>query len=271
MSHVSERPLPHRIAVANQKGGVGKTTTAISLAAALARGGHPTLLLDLDPQGNASTGLAIARDQRQAGTYELLAGNSPLIAHTRPTAVTNLAIVPASPDLAGAEIELVSEPRREYRLAEALTSPRIDSSAFAFVIIDCPPSLALLTVNGLVAADSVLVPLQCEFFALEGLSQLTRTIELVRRRFNPRLSLAGILLTMHDRRNNLSDLVATDARSFFGEKVFETTIPRNIRLSEASSHGKPILDYDPRSPGALAYLRFTEELLQRQQPLPAQE
>jgi len=251
------------IAVANQKGGVGKTTTAINLATALAATGQNVLLIDLDPQGNASTGLGISRNDRSAGTYALLLGEAPATKLARPSYIPNLAVIPADPDLAGAEIELVAEDRREFRLREALRDAPA-GSAHDYIIIDCPPSLGLLTLNGLVAADCVLVPLQCEFFALEGLTQLTRTIDIVKRKLNPALRLQGIVLTMFDRRNNLSDLVAADARSFFGARVFETVIPRNIRVSEAPSHGKPVLLYDFRSPGAQAYVRLAQEVLQRE-------
>ena len=250
------------IAVANQKGGVGKTTTAINLATALAAAGQRVLLLDLDPQGNASTGLGIGRNDRSAGTYALLLGEASAETLSRASYIPGLAIIPADPDLAGAEIELVAEARREFRLREALHG--LGAAAPDYIIIDCPPSLGLLTLNGLVAADAVLVPLQCEFFALEDLTQLTRTIELVRRKLNPALRLQGIVLTMFDRRNNLSDLVAADARSFFGDRVFDTVIPRNIRVSEAPSHGKPVLLYDFKSPGAQAYVRLAQELLQRE-------
>jgi len=251
------------LAVANQKGGVGKTTTAINLATALAYQGEATLLIDLDPQGNASTGLGIEPEDRGTGTYGVLIDRTSVASAIRPTGIEHLSILPAGPELAGAELELVPEDRREYRLREALLSFASLSPAPRRVLIDCPPSLGLLTLNGLVAADAVLVPLQCEFFALEGISQLKRTLDLVRRSLNPELELEGIVLTMFDRRNNLSEQVASDVRGFFGSKVYETVIPRSVRISEAPSHGKPVLSYDPRSPGSLAYTRLAEELLTR--------
>lgn len=251
------------LAVANQKGGVGKTTTAINLATALARSGQSVLLIDLDPQGNASTGLGFGGAERGTGSYRVLTQRAALSDVTRDTAVPGLSLVTAEADLAGAEIELVSLANREFRLREAMQKADVPSR-YSFTLIDCPPSLGLLTLNGLVAADAVLVPLQCEFFALEGITQLMRTIELVRRGLNPGLRLHGIVLTMFDRRNNLSDLVAADVRGFFGARVFETVIPRNIRISEAPSHGKPVLLYDGRSAGAQAYIRLAEEVLQRQ-------
>lgn len=250
---------PAIIAVANQKGGVGKTTTVLNLATAVAAMGQPVLIIDMDPQGNASTGIDIPRSARSPGTYALLTGDEPFDRVLRPTQVPNLWIIPASPDLAGAEIELVTEAKREYRLKSVLR----DADEFSLIIIDCPPSLGLLTLNALVAASSVLVPLQCEFFALEGLSQLVHTIDHVRENLNQNLHLNGIVLTMHDRRNNLSELVAADARSFFGTRVYETVIPRNVRVSEAPSHGKPVLIYDVRSPGAQAYGRLAAEFLRR--------
>ena len=262
-------PSPRIIAIANQKGGVGKTTTAINLATALAAVGENVLLVDLDPQGNASTGLGVTRTDRGRGTYAMLIEKAPLGTVTRQTFVPNLCIIPAEADLVGAEIELVGEDRREFRLRDALRQPAGKRPAFSFILIDCPPSLGLLTLNGLVAADAVLVPLQCEFFALEGISQVMRTIELVRRGLNPALTLQGIVLTMFDRRNNLSDQVAADARGFFGDKVYETVIPRNIRVSEAPSHGKPVILYDFRSPGAQAYVQLANELLRRERALPA--
>jgi chromosome partitioning protein len=253
------------LAIANQKGGVGKTTTAINLATALAANNERVLLIDLDPQGNASTGLGIARTDRAIGSYRLLTEELPAVEAIRTTFIPNLSLITAEADLAGAEIELVSLDRREFRLRDALASLRAQgTSGYTFVLIDCPPSLGLLTLNGLVAADAVLVPLQCEFYALEGISGLVRTIEMVKRGLNPTLRLQGIVLTMFDRRNNLSDLVAADARGFFGETVYETVIPRNIRISEAPSHGKPVLLYDFRSPGAQAYVRLAGEVLRRE-------
>jgi len=257
------------LAIANQKGGVGKTTTAINLATALAATGANVLLIDLDPQGNASTGLGLERNDRRNGTYSLLIDGLRLSEMRRPTLVPNLSLVPSDPDLAGAEVELVTSERREFRLRDALRDARDDGYDPAYTLIDCPPSLGLLTLNGLAAADAVLVPLQCEFFALEGISQLMRTIDLVRRGLNPALRLQGIVLTMHDRRNNLSEQVAADARSFFGKQVYDTVIPRNIRVSEAPSHGKPVLLYDFRSPGAQAYVRLADELLRRERARPA--
>jgi chromosome partitioning protein len=262
-----QKPAPQGgriLAVANQKGGVGKTTTAINLATALAATGASVLVIDLDPQGNASTGLGLGRGERRNGTYSLLTDGLDIAEVQRPTMVPNLWLVPSDPDLAGAEVELVGGDRREFRLRDALRASRTNGLRPAYTLIDCPPSLGLLTLNGLAAADAVLVPLQCEFFALEGISQLLHTIELVQRSLNPALRLQGIVLTMHDRRNNLSEQVAADARSFFGGQVYDTVIPRNIRVSEAPSHGKPVLLYDFRSPGAQAYVRLATELLRRE-------
>ena len=257
---LSSTKQPRIFAIANQKGGVGKTTTAVNLATALAATGESVLLLDLDPQGNASTGLGIDRADRGAGTYALLLDDVPLADVQRPSGIPNLTIVPADQDLAGAEIELATSERREFRLFDALKG----IAGYSYVLIDCPPSLGLLTLNCLVAANAVLVPLQCEFFALEGISQLIRTIDRVKQALNPDLRLQGIVLTMYDRRNNLSDLVAADARSFFGPTVYDTMIPRNIRISESPSHGKPVLLYDYKSPGAQAYVRLAQEVLHRE-------
>ncbi len=251
------------LAIANQKGGVGKTTTAINLATALAATGEKVLLIDLDPQGNASTGLGLSRSDRGNGTYAALLEGATNVGLIRETYIPNLSLIPAEPDLAGAEIELVSLANREYRLREAVAALKA-ANAYTLILIDCPPSLGLLTLNGLVAADAVLVPLQCEFFALEGISQLMRTIELVKHSLNPGLRLQGIVLTMFDRRNNLSDLVAADARGFFGGKVYDVVIPRNVRISEAPSHGKPVLLYDFRSPGAQAYVKLAQEFRRRE-------
>ena len=252
---------PRVLALANQKGGVGKTTTAVNLATALAASGECVLLIDLDPQGNASTGLGVTPDRRGHGTYAALVGEESIAGTVLPTAIPNLSLIPADPDLAGAEIELAGLGRREFKLRDSLQAIR---GGYSFILIDCPPSLGLLTVNGLVASDAVLVPLQCEFFALEGLSHLVRSIERVRQHLNPRLALQGIVLTMFDRRNNLSELVAADVRSYFGARVYDTVIPRNVRVSEAPSHGKPVMLYDFRSPGAQAYLRLAAEVLRRE-------
>jgi chromosome partitioning protein len=250
------------LAVANQKGGVGKTTTAINLATALAAVGERVLVLDLDPQGNASTGLGIGPDRRDPSSYDVLLDGADFGGAVVPSDVPGLSVVPATADLAGAEIELAALPRRNHRLQDVLAGAAA-AADFTHIVVDCPPSLGLLTLNALTAADSVLVPLQCEFFALEGLSQLLRTVDTVRERLNPGLRIEGIVLTMFDRRNNLSEQVAADVRSVLGETVFETVIPRNVRISEAPSHGKPALLYDYRCPGSQAYIRLARELLRR--------
>jgi chromosome partitioning protein len=247
-------------ALVNQKGGVGKTTTAVNLGTALAAMGRTALVIDLDPQGNASTGLGLERGQRLRGTYEMLLGGLALADAVVKTAIPRLSIVPASVDLAGAEIELVNSDRREHRLAEAMSGVKAD---YDYVLIDCPPSLNLLTLNALVAVDALVVPLQTEFYALEGLSNLVQTVERVKRAFNPRLELAGIILTMFDKRNGLSEAVAQDVRTHFSDTVFETIIPRNVRVSEAPSHGLPVLIYDHRCLGAQAYIQLGAEFLKR--------
>ncbi len=253
------------IAVANQKGGVGKTTSAINLATALAATGSSVLLIDLDPQGNASTGLGIGQAQRGASSYHVLVGERAIDEAAMATKVPRLDIVPSTVDLSGAEIELVNLDARTHRLDSALAASR---RAWDVVLIDCPPSLGLLTINAMVAADALLVPLQCEFFALEGLSQLLSTVERIRGRFNPGLSILGVALTMYDRRNRLTDQVATDVRAVLGKVVFDTVIPRNVKLSEAPSHGLPALIYDHRCSGSEAYIALARELITRL-PTPA--
>jgi len=256
---------PRVMVVANQKGGVGKTTTAINLGTALAAVGEPTLVIDIDPQGNASTGLGIPRTERKVTIYDVLMGEAKLADAVMPTRIPRLSIVSSTVDLSGAELEMIDMERRNFRLKDALDEYSVHGSMpFSYVLIDCPPSLTLLTVNAMVAADAVMVPLQCEFFALEGLSQLLKTIELVRANLNPRLEIQGIVLTMFDKRNKLSDQVAADVRQNMGEKVYSTVIPRNVRISEAPSHGLPALVYDLKCPGSQAYIKLAGELIQRE-------
>jgi len=261
---VAEAKKPRILVVANQKGGVGKTTTAINLSTALAAVGQTTLVVDLDPQGNASTGLGISRTDRRISSYDVLMGGADLADAIVPTRIPGLNIVPATVDLSGAELELATESRRNFRLLDAFTRFAQSDSRFSYVLIDCPPALGLLTVNAMAAADAVVVPLQCEFFALEGLSQLLKTIERVRAGLNPRLEIQGVILTMFDKRNNLSEQVASDVRAHLGDKVYQTVIPRNVRISEAPSHGLPALVYDLRCPGSQAYIKLAGELIQRE-------
>lgn len=259
--------LPRLLAVANQKGGVGKTTTAVNLATALAAVGKRVLLVDLDPQGNASTGLGVKRSDIRKSAYDLIFedGIDPASLAVS-TKVPGLYVIPSSMHLAGAEIELVTAKRREYRLREALRRPL----PFDYVITDCPPSLSLVTLNALVAVDAIVVPLQCEFYALEGLSHLVKTIDRVRQHFNPKLDIHGVLLTMFDPRNRLSGAVADDVREYFGEKVYQTVIPRNVRLSEAPSYGLPAIVYDMKCPGAQAYIHLAGEIIRREKKIMAQ-
>jgi chromosome partitioning protein len=263
---------PRILTLANQKGGVGKTTTAINLATALAAVGERVLIIDLDSQGNASTGLGISRNERELSTYDLLLGTARIAQAAVLTEVPNVAIVPSTMDLAGVELTIAQQADRTFRLRDAFRSIdelRIDGQPVSYVLIDCPPSLNLLTVNALVAADAVLVPLQCEFFALEGLSQLLQTIEHIRSTLNPRLSIQGIVMTMFDKRNNLSGQVLNDVRSELGDLVYDTVIPRNVRLSEAPSYGKPALLYDLNCAGSQAYLRLATEVIRRERRLHA--
>lgn len=263
MSDTAKLRQPHILAIANQKGGVGKTTTAINLAAALVEKGAQVLLVDLDPQGNASTGLGVAPSARVKTTYDLLIEETPLVEIIQPTAQAGLSICPATPDLSSADVELVAREKRSFLLHDALRQPDMDRFGFDFVLIDCPPSLNLLTVNAMVACHSVLVPLQTEFFALEGLSQLMLTIRDVRQSANPTLRIEGVVLTMHDSRNRLSQQVEGDARQALGDLVFKTVVPRNVRVSEAPSFAMPVLSYDSASKGAEAYRALAAEILSR--------
>jgi chromosome partitioning protein len=248
------------LAIVNQKGGVGKTTTAVNLATAMAAVGKRALIVDADPQGNASTGLGISRSERGAGCYEMMFDGLSVNDVARPTTIPNLSIVTSSTDLAGAEIQLVTTERRESRMHEAFAR---GASNYDLILIDCPPSLNLITLNALVAASGVLVPLQVEFYALEGITSLLQTVDAVRARFNPALKIEGVILTMYDKRNSLSTAVESDVRAYFGERVFKTVIPRNVRVSEAPSHGKPVLLYDLKCPGSQAYMRLAGELLKQ--------
>jgi chromosome partitioning protein len=261
---------PRIISLANQKGGVGKTTTAINLGTALAAIGERVLIIDLDPQGNASTGLGIDRRDRNASTYDVLMGEVSLRDAVVPTAVPRLHIAPSTMDLSGLELELGTTRDRAFRLRNAIGSLNNNvapDADFTYVLVDCPPSLNLITVNAMAASDAILVPLQCEFFALEGLSQLLQTVEQVRSTLNPELSIHGIVLTMYDSRNNLSNQVVADVRQFMGKKVYDTMIPRNVRISEAPSYGKPVLVYDLKCAGSEAYLKLATEVIQREREL----
>jgi len=263
---------PRVLAVANQKGGVGKTTTAINLGTALAAVGETVLIVDLDPQGNASTGLGIHRRAHQKSTYHVLLGEATLRDVIVESGIPRLHCAPSTMDLLGAELELAGIDRKTHRLSDAigtLCKAGEGGTAYTYILVDCPPSLNLLTINSLSAADAVLVPLQCEFFALEGLSQLIRTVERVKTSLNPRLSIQGVVLTMFDRRNNLSEQVADDVRSVLGDKVYQTVIPRNVRISEAPSHGKPVLLYDHACVGSQAYIRLASEIIRRERELRA--
>jgi chromosome partitioning protein len=270
---VFTRPPGARIlAVANQKGGVGKTTTAINLGTALAAVGETVLIVDLDPQGNASTGLGITRKPAQKSSYHVLMGEAVLREVIVESGIPRLYCVPSTMDLLGAELELAEIDRKTFRLADAIKRLQTEASPtrrYTYILVDCPPSLNLLTINSLSAADAVLVPLQCEFFALEGLSQLLKTVERVKANLNPRLTIQGVVLTMFDRRNSLSEQVAEDVRSVLGDKVYQTVIPRNVRVSEAPSYGKPVLLYDNGCSGSQAYIRLASEVIRRERELRA--
>lgn len=267
-------PRPRVLVMANQKGGVGKTTTAINLGTALAAVGETVLVIDLDPQGNASTGLGVDRKARKISTYDVLLGESSLAEAIVPTAVPRLSIAPSTLDLLGVELQIAGDKDRAFRLKRAIAelapaARREQIPAFSYVLVDCPPSLNLLTINALAGADSVVVPLQCEFFALEGLSQLLSTVDQVRKTLNPGLTIHGIVLTMFDPRNNLATQVVADVRRFMGDKVYDTVIPRNVRVSEAPSYGKPVLLYDLKCSGSQAYLKLATEVIQREKQLRA--
>lgn len=265
-----ERGRPRILALANQKGGVGKTTTAINLGTALAAIGERVLIVDLDPQGNASTGLGIDRRNRSCSTYDVLVGEAKLREAIIPTAVPRLHIAASTMDLSGLELELGTTRDRAFRLRDAIADLNVNvapDTDYTYVLVDCPPSLNLITVNAMAASHAILVPLQCEFFALEGLSQLLQTVEQVRSTLNPTLSIHGIVLTMFDSRNNLSNQVVADVRQFMGKKVYDTMIPRNVRISEAPSYGKPVLVYDLKCVGSDAYLKLATEVIQRERDL----
>ncbi len=267
---MSKQATQRILAIANQKGGVGKTTTAINLGTALAAVGEKVLVIDLDPQGNASTGLGIARQSGQDSTYHVLVGEAELASIIKDSGIPNLDCAPSTMDLLGAELELAAFERKTHRLKDAIE--KLNGGAgqkYNYILVDCPPSLNLLTINSLTAADAVLVPLQCEFFALEGLSQLLKTVERVKTTLNPRLTIQGVVLTMFDKRNSLSEQVAQDVRSVLGEKVYETVIPRNVRISEAPSYGRPVLLYDHACLGSQAYIHLASEVIRRERTLKA--
>lgn len=256
--------MPRVLAIANRKGGVGKTTTTVNVATAMAAAGKKVLVVDLDPQGNASTSMGVNKRGRMASSYDVLIGQAKLAEAIVWTEIPNFSIVPSSPDLAGAEIELVDVERREFALKDALNREAVN---YDYVLIDCPPSLSLVTINALVAANAVIVPLQCEFLALEGITDLIRNINQIKRKFNPDLELQGVVLTMYDKRNNLTQMVEEDVRNFFGKKVYQTVIPRNVKVSEAPSHGKPVLIYDFKCSGSQAYISLAGEVLKREKEL----
>ena len=256
--------MPRILAIANRKGGVGKTTTTVNVATAMAAAGKKVLVIDLDPQGNASTSMGVDKKGSMTSSYEVLLGNARLTDAVVWTEIPNFSIVPSSPDLAAAEIELVEMEKREFALKKALSKEGVN---YDYILIDCPPSLSLVTINALVAADAVIVPLQCEFLALEGVTDLIRNINQIKKKFNPALALHDVVLTMYDKRNNLSQMVEDDVRNFFGKKVYNTVIPRNVRISEAPSHGKPVLLYDFKCSGSQAYINLTGEVLKREKEL----